>query len=442
MRLRFPAFGREGGGQLRIFIGLVEVAGYYGQLSRGLEELGVRTTYVPLNFLKYDYTPPNGLVKLLRRAVQLRTSNRRQKWFVRLWWRIVHYLTLATLFAWAVTTHDVFIFSFKSSFFYFWDLRLLRALNKRVVYVFHGSDSRPPYIGRGAQTRMDPRDIVALARTMKVHIQTIERYADFIVNWPLAAHFHERPIVSFHMIGLPFTAAEVSPNSIHRTNDGSVRIVHAPSAPRFKGTAEIRSAIEQLKSRGHAIDYVELIGKSNSEVLRELSSCDFVVDQLNGDGPISGFGTEAAFFGKPALNGTHTTDAWEIHGEDNAPLVHHCRNAPAALEGAIEQLIVDKEYRVELGRRAQRFVRSKWTPREVAKRYVQLLTDGPDPSWMFDPNELRYVHGWGPEEHLKETVRQVIVEGGREALQVADKPELERRFIEFAGLDPDSPQGA
>jgi hypothetical protein len=190
--------------------------------------------------------------------------------------------------------------------------------------------------------------------------------------------------------------------------------------------------MKNLQAKGYPIDYIELIAKPNVEVLKELACCDFVVDQLNGDGPISGFGTEAAFFGKPAINGTHTTDAWEIYADDQIPLVHHCHND--AIESAIEELIIDEKLRVELGKRAQQFVRSRWTPKKVAERYMRLIQGDIPDDWMYDPRNLRYVHGYGPENQIRQAVRAVIEMGGKEALRLSDKPELEQRFVEFAGL--------
>jgi hypothetical protein len=235
-------------------------------------------------------------------------------------------------------------------------------------------------------------------------------------------------------MGIPIQVAHVCPSPSSASDSNRIRILHSPSSPQHKGTPQIRQAIKNLQAKGYPIDFIEMVGKPNAEVLEELACCDFVVDQLNGDGPISGFGTEAAFFGKPAINGTHTTHAWEIYSADQIPLVHHCHND--AIESAIETLIVNKEYRIELGKRAQQFVRSRWTPKKIAERYVRLIEGDIPDDWMYDPRNLRYVHGYGPETQIRQAVRGVIETGGKDALHLSDKPELERRFIEFACLQP------
>ena len=82
-----------------------------------------------------------------------------------------------------------------------------------------------------------------------------------------------------------------------------IRILHSPSSPEVKGTYLIRQAINALKAKGYPIDYVEIMGKPNTVVIAELEKCDFIVDQLYSDTPMSGFATEAAFFGKTAVVG-------------------------------------------------------------------------------------------------------------------------------------------
>ena len=54
-------------------------------------------------------------------------------------------------------------------------------------------------------------------------------------------------------------------------------------------------------------------------------------------------------------------------------------------------------------------------------------------SWRYDPKTIRYLHGGAIcERKAKSLVRSIIDAGGKEALQVADKPELEKLFVEFA----------
>src|SRR3990170_1211052 len=59
--------------------------------------------------------------------------------------------------------------------------------------------------------------------------------------------------------------------------------------------------IKKMQLKGHSIELIEIIRKTNAEVLDELSRCDFIIDELYSDAAMAGFATEAAFFGKPAI---------------------------------------------------------------------------------------------------------------------------------------------
>ena len=110
------------------------------------------------------------------------------------------------LLLWAIATCDIFIFGFASTFFGYLELPLLKLFRRRVVFIFHGSDSRPPYLD-GAVPTADagsrPDALVRSTRRVKRRVRTIDRWADVVVDNPLSAHFHERPIVSFLAIGIP-----------------------------------------------------------------------------------------------------------------------------------------------------------------------------------------------------------------------------------------------
>jgi hypothetical protein len=54
------------------------------------------------------------------------------------------------------------------------------------------------------------------------------------------------------------------------------------------------------------------------------------------------------------------------------------------------------------------------------------------PEWFFDPRDIIYFHGWGmPEASLRKRLGELIAFGGVGALQLADKPQLERAILDF-----------
>lgn len=428
--------GRRAGEQLRVFIGLSEVAGYYRGLKSGFEELGIEATFLDLSTHRFDYggSDRDGVADLIRACAKRREETRSRT--VRVLWHIFQHALQIVLFLKALPKHDVFIFGFFSTFFFFLELPVLKLLGKKVVYQFHGSDSRPPYLNGAIMSRergTTVRECIGMTRTRKVAIRVIERFADLVVDTPPQGHFHERPFVNWLHIGLPCRpASRAHTQDGVRRDDGVVRILHSPSRPEAKGSREIGEIMERLKSKGYAIEFVQIVDEPNSVVLEELRRCDFVVDQLYADYGMPGFATEAAWLGKPTVLGGYATDLWEalLPPEETPPTLYR---RPDEIEAAIEKLVVDRDYRLEFGRRARAFVEERWSPRLVAGRYLSLLNGDFPEGWIYDPARIRYLHGCClPEYRARELVAAVIREGGVRALRLRDKPELERAFVEFA----------
>lgn len=424
--------GRKGAP--RVFIGMLEVGGYYANLAAGLAATGTPTTFAELGDhpFRYGGGSTHPLVELARRARRRRVEATGLA--ARLAWRASFGLALLVLMSWALVRHDVFIFGFRTTFLHLRDLALLRRLGKRVVLVFHGSDARPPYVD-GAD--MDPAtgrsigDCARLARTKKRDIEMLERSADVIVAFPLYGHFFSRPIVGFHDVGIPQPLIGAFPSLAPEPAAPPLRVLHAPSNPFVKGSARIREVIAGLVAEGLPLELIELVGVPNSVVREELARCHFVVDQLYSDIPVTGLVAEAARYGRPSVLGGY---GWEeiarLMPRLDWPPVELCH--PDGLEAAVRKLATDADHRRQLGLAARRFAET-WAAERVAGRFLDLI-DGRIPSaWVHTVDEVRYTHGVGlAEEHARQIVRALIAEEGTSALQLDDRPAMRDAFVEFS----------
>ena len=459
---------------MRVFLGLTEVSGYYTWLEKGFHELGVDARLVSLYKHPFGYAAGRkdpAVVTLARLAVmrRVRALERGSGVFGRAVWLAAVVASRAVLFLWALARFDVFIFSCGTSFFRYLELPILRLFGRRIIHYFHGTDSRPAYvdgfcessflpeasatrtayvgyIGEGESAEEALQRTVAYVRATsarKNSVSWIERFADVVVSSPSYAHFHLRPIVQRVIIGRPSVPESSEYAPVQQERRGVVRILHCPSVPEGKGTPRIREAVETLKRRGLQIEYVELTGKPNQEVLRQIHICDFVIDQLYSDLPLAGFSTEAAAFGKAAVIGGYYCE--QINSDLQSRFIPpslFCH--PDRILEAIEKLVIDEKFRRELGERACEFVQRNWTAKRVAERFVQIIKGDIPEDWLFDPKRIRYVHGMGlSEERARKIVAAVVRYGGVEALQLADKPELEKSFVAFAfpGGLPDGVRG-
>jgi hypothetical protein len=419
----------------RIFIGLTEIAGYYGQLAEGFRSYGIGVTFVDLSENPFHYGGSNehAIARLAAAASAARTTAIRRGGPRAIAARIAFRLALAFLFVSAVTRHDTFIFGFGSSFFWLRELPLLRLLGKTIVFVFNGSDARPPYIDGALMDPAIGQSIewcVELTRGRRADIQSIERHAHLVVSHALYLHLFELPAAGFQVLGLPGPAPRREATQPEPASE-TLRILHSPSQPGAKGTTRIRSAIESLKHEGMNLELIELHGVPNEVVHRELQRCHFVIDQVYSDGPMLSFTREAAQYARPAVVGSYGWDEIRRRMPEGAIApVEACH--PDDLEQAIRRLANDAAYRRQLGLAARDFIRG-WTPALVARRYLRLLAGRRPAAWMCDPSSVRYLHGVGlSEDRAREIVAAVIDRAGVGGLQISDKPELERAFVAFA----------
>ncbi|WFC63039.1 hypothetical protein EWH21_15405 [Pseudomonas sp. REST10] len=426
----------------RVFVGPVEIAGIAGALAEGLRALQVDAQVIlsivhPFNYGDQSHS---WLVRTWQRIGAARNATTRDNLLRKLLLVAAHDLWGWLVLLRVITRFDAFIFIYgqtiTNSAFELW---LLKRLGKKIVFVYTGSDSRPPYMdggwfpGQVADKLPLPTALLSTVRRCKRKLRLHERYADYLVNSPATAHFHERPYINWFALGIP-KALPVCPRIAprHAGRPGPVRVLHGPSNPLVKGTAEILEVLDRLRRKGHSIELVKIQGMPNEVVLQELARCDFIVDQLYADTPLAAFATEAAFFGKPAVVGGYFAEAIDqcLESADIPPSLFV---APDDIEMAIERLVVDSAFRVQLGEQARQFVLSSWNLKGVAGRYLQLLNGDVPSQWWCDPAAVRYLRGCGlPQGRSRKLVALLLEHFGSSALQVQDKPGLERALVEFA----------
>lgn len=430
--------------QPRIFIGFHEVAGYFSRLRDGFRALGCRCDFVALGADWRDYgssDSPHPAFRWLSNIEHRRPSGPFAP-AVRKLLTICQLALRVYLLIWAAARYDIFIFSWNSSFLSrprfcrHADLTWLRRLNRPTIAVYLGSDSRPGYISRSLQlmvsNRSTPNLVEAVAQQKRV-LGDVERGASFVVNFPSIAHLLTRPFCNILALGTPCSLPDFPlPARGDSGTGGLVRIVHAPSSPIVKATSRIRACIELLEKEGLPIEYVEIINKNNTEVLKALASCDFVLDQCYSDFPLPILATEAAYYGKPSvICGYYATQIGDDIPADIIPPSCFCH--PDDLIASVRKMIVDSGYRVALGDAARAFVRERWRPDRVAERYLKLASGNPEEPWISSPAHIRYLHGVGlTEDDARQVVHQFLAQGGRAALQLTDKPDLEQAFVDFA----------
>lgn len=422
---------------MRIFMGLGDICGYYSQLEREFKSQGVPCVFINAypSIVYKRWHEPGAIGRVVewlgeKRAMAERGTIRRKLWIA------LQGISLLFLFLSTLPFYNVYIFSGGTTFLALHDLWLLKLLRKKIIVVFHGSDSRPPYINAavvGVNGDFALDSCINETNKIKNKIRKIERYADISINHSMSSHFHESRIINWLSIGIPYDCSITEGyKKKASTTGGPCVIVHAPTRPGPKGSVQIEKAINSLKEKGYAIDFKKIAGRPNPEVLNAISQSDFVVDELFSDTTMASFATEAAVFAKPAVVGMYGYDKLKKYTESSMlPPSFVCH--PDEIEAAIEKLLADRDYRIKLGDSARQFIEQQWNARQVAKRFLKLISGEIPQEWWFDPKAIDYLHGWGlTEQRVMEVVNKIIDTYGKSALQLSDKPALEQAFVELA----------
>lgn len=424
---------------MKIFLGTKETSGYFHGLQQGFLKLGYDCLFISKSEHVFKYQVEKRLyVKLLQYVnKQAGKWSFKEKPVAKIFWHSISELLMLPVFVYAIFSYDIFIFISGSSFLRNnIDLPILKLFRKKVIFLYVGSDARPPYIDGSSMAIDSGRDIkecIKLTKRIRKKIKWSERFADYIIAHPGYAHFFSKEIILGLCMGIPRELSINEQRCIAKP-DGMIKIVHSPSHPEAKGTPIIRSVIASLQRKGYNIEFIEITGQPNSVVLDYLAKCDFVVDQLYSDTPLASFANEAALFAKPAVVGGYYADyIRNDFPEDEIPpseFVH-----PDRIEQAIERLIVDEKYRLELGLRAKVFADFHQKPERVAQRFLCLINDSIPPEWIYEPNQINYFFGSGlSENRMKELIHAVVEVGGTEALQLDHNVSLKNKLLELVGL--------
>lgn len=420
---------------MRVFVGPLEVAGIGAGWVQGLRANGVPADLVCAYTHRFGYANEAVPARVARwwahwgsRRAALPTSRPLAKGFA----LVLQQLLSWGVLAWAATRYDAFVFLYGETITNSGvELPLLRALGKRVVVVFVGSDARPPYIDGGwfAADEVFELDAVRRAtRRQQRKVTRLERQASVCVNAKATAHFHRRRFVDWFALGIPRATQPVTA----APSGATLRLLHSPSRPVLKGTAQIRATVQALRAKGLPVELITIEGRPNAEVMQALRDCDLAIDQLYSDTPMAAFAAEAASVGRAALVGGYTAGRLG-QAPAGLPLPPTRFVHPQALESALEALVGDRAAREALAAQAHAFVAQHWSPTAVAARLLRVLRGDIPADWWCDPAQVDHLQGCGLAEPVaRERVRALIERFGAAALQLDDKPALRDAFVAFA----------
>lgn len=257
-------------------------------------------------------------------------------------------------FLWAIRHYHVFHFFWGVSLLSWWrfhllDLPILKLLGKKIVVHFRGLDiiDIRYFDFLRARNRGETMEKPPFSRPDQLRrVRKWLRYADVVlVSEPDLFAVVPEAILSPQVIDCEYWTATKPPLS---ETDGTIRIVHAPSSRRKKGTDFIEQTIDRLKTKGYAVELV-LAEKLPFHKIKELyEASDIGIDQVlyGWHGKVS---VELMSLGRPVV--CNISDELRVFRPE-LPIIH---GDPHNLEEVLEDLICNRAKRLELGARSRSY---------------------------------------------------------------------------------------
>lgn len=172
--------------------------------------------------------------------------------------------------------------------------REFRFLSRRGVQIlcqFTGTDVRSHHLLGEVSARLD-RDVITTYQGVANPGVTGDKAEDHRKALARSADLHAAVIFNPSVDQASYITRETLP-FLHFFPDDQIRanpakwrdldrltVVHAPSSPIIKGTPLVRAAVKALKEDGFDFDYVEIIGRPNSEVREILLDTHIVLNEF------------------------------------------------------------------------------------------------------------------------------------------------------------------
>lgn len=257
-------------------------------------------------------------------------------------------------FIWSLKHYDIFHFFWGVSLLSWWrfhllDLPLLKLLGKTIVVHFRGLDvvdiayfDYLREINRGGSPSKPAISRPDQTKKLKKWL----KYADVVlVSEPDLFEVVPNATLSPQVIDMNYWKPMRRPKS---EEDGIIRIVHAPSSRRKKGTDFIESSIDSLKAKGHKVELVLAENLPHHKIRELYEISDIGIDQVlyGWHGKVS---VELMALEKPVL--CYIDANLRTHRPD-LPIINVI---PGTLTAELEKLVIDKEKRLEIGRKSRTY---------------------------------------------------------------------------------------
>lgn len=336
---------------MKVYHGPQNIGGMAGVLASAQRDLGVLST-------SYCYTTGNFRYKVDREIALYRNPIKRS-------WAMLMLLIKAIL------SYDVFQFYFGESMTGSWLLEppVLKKLGKKVYFYFCGCDIRDSKrtIETYRYSACNACWPMACSANRKKALLTAAAYADGIfVSTPDLLEFVPNSILLPQPIDLKAFRSIKSAIVNEKASEHTIKIAHAPSNRKMKGTQYVEEAISALQELGYPVQLLLVENLSYEEALKKCAHADIVIDQLL-IGAYGQYAVEMMALGKPVV--CYLREDLIQHYHSDLPII----NAnPENIIQVLKDLIDRKSDWDTIGRHGITYVENHHDSHVIARKLIDI----------------------------------------------------------------------
>ena len=290
------------------------------------------------------------------------------------------------VFAWALRHADVFMIFFDGGFLRHTALRwleapLLHLAGRSILVSPYGADvAVPGYLGIWEEAMLaDYPDTAARAPLVRRRVDHLSRHADMIVRNINPGYLPRWDILWPNQFAIDVeTWAPAAEKGRANGRNGEVVVMHAPNHRTLKGTDQVITAVETLKSEGLQVRLELLERKPNEEVRAALQRADILAEQFLA--AYAMLAVEGLASGVPVM--AHLSFLPREIREH--PAVRECPIVDTSLETLtdnLRRLVTDPNLRLRLGREGREFAVRRHSYEALGRMWEAIVTA----AWHGDP---------------------------------------------------------
>lgn len=336
----------------RIFLGVDNTAGICTRLKKGFEQAGIEADFYSFGSHKFGFTPDKQIVY---------SSNSIVRKFQKAW-----------LLAKLIFKYKYFIFLSKTTLMPgFKDIKLLKKFGKVTSIYFTGCDVRIPEMvapfkwNTCVTCTQEYKDYVGcVVEKKKPEIREIEKIFDHVMCHDADSGWLTKDYISnYFPVNLEeFPAEKFKDYRLH----SPIRILHAPTNEKYKGSQYVYDAIERLKNK-YDIEFIKVTGVPLSELYKKIRESDLIIDSVIG-GSYNLLSLESMAMYKPVVNFIRP-NIWEKI-KDDCPIYNV---DPDNLYDVLDGILANPGQLIERSRQSREFIEKYHDAAKIAEGYYEIF---------------------------------------------------------------------